>query len=62
MATTFDYVEFVCGQIQGVGAARYRKRRTGGCAIWTRRGRMAETNSAGRTMTEGENHGDFGDS
>ena len=25
MATTIDYVEFVCGQIQGVGAARYRK-------------------------------------
>ncbi|MDR3323096.1 MAG: hypothetical protein LBS89_02710 [Zoogloeaceae bacterium] len=25
MATTLDYVEFVCGQIEGTGAVRYRK-------------------------------------
>ena len=25
MATTVDYIEFVCEQIQGIGAVRYRK-------------------------------------
>jgi TfoX/Sxy family transcriptional regulator of competence genes len=25
MATTLDYAEFVCGQIEGVGAVRHRK-------------------------------------
>ena len=25
MATTLDYIEYICGQIDGVGAVRYRK-------------------------------------